>query len=153
MAASLKMTAIAEIIESEAAATALQEMGCEYGQGYYFSAPIEAEEALDRLRRQDQFQPRPASPEDSSPTQILASLDVSSPTVTIPPLDYPAVTDDSVTADASPTAILPPLPSEYPPPKAAGQGPAPQDRRRKDDRIPLGSALTAGYRRGEDEDS
>ena len=43
MARSLNLTAIAEIVETEAAAKALQEMGCDYGQGYYFSEPIEAD--------------------------------------------------------------------------------------------------------------
>ena len=55
MAASLNLTAIAEIVETEAAAAALREMGCEYGQGYYFSEPIEAEQALQRLRSQQPF--------------------------------------------------------------------------------------------------
>ena len=48
MAGSLNLKAIAEIIETEAAARALQEMGCDLGQGYYFSEPIEAELALQR---------------------------------------------------------------------------------------------------------
>jgi diguanylate cyclase (GGDEF)-like protein len=112
MAASLKLTAIAEIIESEAAATALQQMGCEYGQGYYFSGPIEAEEALRRLRSQEPFQPQGASdaPEASdhssgaSPTQrvvpsadssrisIPAPVEDSSPTVIFLPFESPATT-------------------------------------------------------------
>src|SRR5258707_13737846 len=61
MAGSLNLTAIAEIIETEAAARALQEMGCDYGQGYYFSEPIEAELALQRLRTQHPFQPTQAT--------------------------------------------------------------------------------------------
>jgi diguanylate cyclase (GGDEF)-like protein len=112
MAASLKLTAIAEIIESEAAATALQQMGCEYGQGYYFSGPIEAEEALRRLSSQEPFQPRGASHAleasdqltgssatqrivplaDSSSIQITAPVDDSSPTLICPPLEEPGAT-------------------------------------------------------------
>jgi hypothetical protein len=71
MAGSLNLTAIAEIIETEAAAKALQEMGCEYGQGYYFSEPLEAEPALQRLRSQEPFQP----PQETSATLKIRSLE------------------------------------------------------------------------------
>jgi diguanylate cyclase (GGDEF)-like protein len=64
MAGSLNLTAIAEIIETEAAAKALQQMGCDYGQGFYFSEPLEAEPALQRLRSQEPFQP----PQETSAT-------------------------------------------------------------------------------------
>ena len=57
MASSLNLTAIAEIIETEAAVQALREMGCDYGQGYYFSEPLETEPALQRLRSQQPFEP------------------------------------------------------------------------------------------------
>jgi EAL domain-containing protein (putative c-di-GMP-specific phosphodiesterase class I) len=80
MAASLKLIAIAEIIETEAAAGALQEMGCAYGQGFYFSEPIEAELALHRLRTQHPFKPT-----DTSATVVVPSLDEDgSPTVMMP---------------------------------------------------------------------
>jgi EAL domain-containing protein (putative c-di-GMP-specific phosphodiesterase class I) len=62
IAASLGLKAIAEIIETQAAAFALQKMGCEFGQGYLFSAPVEAEEALQRLRGRDW----PAAPVEGS---------------------------------------------------------------------------------------
>ena len=42
LAASLDLTTVAEIIDSEAAAAALKAMGCRYGQGYYFSPPLES---------------------------------------------------------------------------------------------------------------
>jgi diguanylate cyclase (GGDEF)-like protein len=71
IAGSLNLTAIAEIIETEAAAKALQEMGCEYGQGYYFSEPLEAEPALQRLRSQEPFQP----PQETSATLKIRSLE------------------------------------------------------------------------------
>ncbi len=57
LAGSLDLTSIAEIVEGEAAASALKAMGCRYGQGYYFSRPIEADAALKRLRGQDSFEP------------------------------------------------------------------------------------------------
>jgi diguanylate cyclase (GGDEF)-like protein len=94
MAGSLNLTAIAEIIETEAAAKALQEMGCEYGQGYYFSEPIEAELALQRLRTQHPFQPaatgdtmsvRPQIPTTAADTVMVPALEVDdSPTIMIP---------------------------------------------------------------------
>jgi hypothetical protein len=71
IAGSLNLTAIAEIIETEAAAKALQEMGCEYGQGYYFSEPLEAEPALQRLHSQEPFQP----PQETSATLKIRSLE------------------------------------------------------------------------------
>jgi len=79
MAGSLNLTAIAEIIETEAAAKALQEMGCDFGQGYFFSEPIEAELALQRLRTQQAFEPQltsetvmvPPLEEDDSPTIMI----------------------------------------------------------------------------------
>jgi diguanylate cyclase (GGDEF)-like protein len=83
VAGSLKLTAIAEIIETEAAAKALQEMGCDYGQGYYFSEPLEPEEALQRLLGQQPFQPAQGTSataelpaleeEDSSPTMLMSA--------------------------------------------------------------------------------
>ncbi|MDB6091579.1 MAG: hypothetical protein JWN85_4363, partial [Gammaproteobacteria bacterium] len=80
MAASLRLTAIAEIIETEAAAKALQEMGCEFGQGYYFSEPIEAELALQRLRSRQPFEPR-----DAAVTMEMAPLELDdSPTIMMP---------------------------------------------------------------------
>jgi len=92
MAGSLNLTAIAEIIETEAAAKALQEMGCEFGQGYYFSEPIEAELALQRLRTQHPFQP----PQQQQPTAA---------TVVVPPLEV----------DDSPTIMIPATSLGFPP--------------------------------------
>jgi diguanylate cyclase (GGDEF)-like protein len=61
IAGSLNLTAIAELIETETAAKALHGMGCNYGQGYYFSEPIEADLALQWLRTQEPFQPPPTT--------------------------------------------------------------------------------------------
>jgi diguanylate cyclase (GGDEF)-like protein len=83
MARSLRLTAIAEIVESEAAATALQAMGCEYGQGFYFSEPLEAPAAFVHLLSQQPFEVTsnisetmelPPLEEDDSPT-IMIPLD------------------------------------------------------------------------------
>ena len=115
MAGSLNLTAIAEIVETEAAATALQEMGCEFGQGYYFSEPIEAESALQRLRSQAPFQPSDANSE----TLVVRPLEEDgSPTTMVPPLrEQTQVRQPSPGAkkarapeeDSSPTMMMPPL--------------------------------------------
>ncbi|GAL03716.1 diguanylate cyclase [Photobacterium aphoticum] len=44
MAQALKLTVVAEGIESQWQAEHLQKMGCDFGQGYYFSRPVPAEE-------------------------------------------------------------------------------------------------------------
>jgi diguanylate cyclase (GGDEF)-like protein len=121
MAGSLNLTAIAEIVETEAAAKALQEMGCDYGQGYYFSEPIEADLALQRLRTQQPFQPPQATSatvqvrplqEDVSSTLIMPGAEhaflapqAKSATVEIHPLEE----------DDSPTAMMPAGSIGYPP--------------------------------------
>jgi EAL domain-containing protein (putative c-di-GMP-specific phosphodiesterase class I) len=50
MVSSLGLRAVAEVVETQAAAQALVQMGCAFGQGYFFSAPVEAEAALEQLR-------------------------------------------------------------------------------------------------------
>jgi hypothetical protein len=71
LAGSLDLMSIAEIVESEAAASSLKAMGCRYGQGYYFSEPIGADAALRRLRAQDSFKPvdKPVELEVMTPPQ------------------------------------------------------------------------------------
>jgi diguanylate cyclase (GGDEF)-like protein len=86
MASSLGLTAIAEIVETEAATDALRSMGCEFGQGYYFSEPVQPEVALRYLRGEPfvgrrgvpapaaaaaNGSPPTASPEDDSPTLMI----------------------------------------------------------------------------------
>jgi diguanylate cyclase (GGDEF)-like protein len=77
LASSLGLTPIAEVVESQATADALAEMGCHFGQGNFFCAPVEAEEALSCLsgvrgeglaRLQPQAQ---TALEDDSPTLVL----------------------------------------------------------------------------------
>jgi len=51
MTSSLGLRAIAEVVESEAAARSLGELGCHFAQGHYFSVPLDAAEAFDLVRR------------------------------------------------------------------------------------------------------
>jgi EAL domain-containing protein (putative c-di-GMP-specific phosphodiesterase class I) len=81
MARSLRLTAIAEIVESEAAATALQAMGCEYGQGFYFSEPLEAPAAFVRLYSQQPFE---VASIDSQTMELRPLEEDDSPTIMIP---------------------------------------------------------------------
>src|SRR5262249_51069566 len=101
MAGSLNLTAIAEIIETEAAARALQEMGCDFGQGYYFSEPIEAELALQRLRTQHPF-----TPSQATGTFPVTKDTSAEETVMVKPLEV----------DDSPTIMIPATSVGFPPP-------------------------------------
>ncbi|HTW37779.1 MAG TPA: bifunctional diguanylate cyclase/phosphodiesterase [Steroidobacteraceae bacterium] len=78
LASSLGLTPIAEVVESQATATALAEMGCHFGQGNFFCAPVEAEDALTRLSAGAAGaspvlapQSQGATWEDDSPTLVL----------------------------------------------------------------------------------
>ncbi len=104
MAGSLKLTAIAEIIETEAAAAALREMGCHYGQGFYFSEPIEAESALQRLRSREPFQRGGTPVDDRSPTVTVPVI-----TSIVQPARAKATVGKTrtVEVDDSPTIMLP----------------------------------------------
>jgi len=132
MAGSLNLTAIAEIIETEAAAKALQEMGCDYGQGYYFSEPIEAELALQRLRTQHPLQPpqptgdtltvRPQSGTETAVVPPLAERPQSgTETAVVPPLtERPQAGAETVVVpplelDDSPTLMIPATSIGFPP--------------------------------------
>jgi diguanylate cyclase (GGDEF)-like protein len=119
MAGSLNLTAIAEIIETEAAARALQEMGCEFGQGFYFSEPIEAELALQRLRTQHPFTPAHATGTFQAPKETgtfkapkqtgtfkAPKQTTADETAVVKPLDV----------DDSPTIMIPSTSLGFPPP-------------------------------------
>jgi EAL domain-containing protein (putative c-di-GMP-specific phosphodiesterase class I) len=84
MARSLRLIPIAEIVESEAAATALQAMGCEYAQGFYFSEPVEAPAAFHRLYSQQPFQAVPAAAMAAQTMEIPPLDEDDSPTIMIP---------------------------------------------------------------------
>jgi diguanylate cyclase (GGDEF)-like protein len=73
LAASLGLTPIAEVVESQATADALEEMGCHFGQGNFFCAPVEAEDALQCLGAEagSVLPPGLEDEEDDSPTLIL----------------------------------------------------------------------------------
>jgi diguanylate cyclase (GGDEF)-like protein len=123
IADSLNLTAIAETIETEAAAKALQQMGCEYGQGYYFSAPLEVEPALRRLRTQQPFQPRPESPVTM---EIPTLQEEGSPTIMIPVAQNPYQPRRGTSAtmkiptlqeEGSPTVMIPVAQYPYQPPR------------------------------------
>ena len=42
----LKMSVVAEGVETPAVLALLKDMGCDYAQGYYFAKPMPAEELL-----------------------------------------------------------------------------------------------------------
>jgi diguanylate cyclase (GGDEF)-like protein len=79
MASNLGLRAVAEIVETRAAAETLLQMGCDFAQGYFFSPPVEAEEAFRQLRSSDlvaagegtgEGSPGDGA-EDDSPTLVL----------------------------------------------------------------------------------
>ena len=74
LASSLGLTPIAEVVESQATADALEQMGCRFGQGNFYCGPVEAEDALRCLGAGGAGLLPPQeleSEEDDSPTMIL----------------------------------------------------------------------------------
>jgi len=90
MASNLGLRVVAEVVETQAAAQALLQMGCGFAQGYLFSAPVEAEEALDQLRRAGSLRAtipvarvaanEPGQPNSATDTLVLPD----SPTLVLP---------------------------------------------------------------------
>jgi len=74
LASSLDLLTVAEIIDSEAAAAALKAMGCRYGQGYYFSPPLESADAYEKLRGQQPLEPL----HESQPPPVRTAIDKAS---------------------------------------------------------------------------
>ena len=52
LARSLNLNAVAEGIETESQLALLRDIGCRYGQGYYFSKPVGASDAEQLLERE-----------------------------------------------------------------------------------------------------
>lgn len=59
LAQNLKMKTIAEGIETEEQLAHLKRLNCEFGQGYFFSKPLEAKSTADFIDRTTQFPPLP----------------------------------------------------------------------------------------------
>ena len=59
MAHELKRAVVAEGVESEADAQLLARIGCEFGQGYYFSPPLDGAAALEYIARHYNITPAP----------------------------------------------------------------------------------------------
>jgi diguanylate cyclase (GGDEF)-like protein len=55
LARSLEIEVVAEGIESEPQSKILQQLGCVYGQGFYFSPAVDGQAALAMLKREPQF--------------------------------------------------------------------------------------------------
>ncbi len=83
LAHSLDMDVVAEGVETKDQLARLTAMGCSFGQGYYFSRPVDAERAhrlvrdIDKLRRAILLRPIPGingfgSPDDDGPEPVLA---------------------------------------------------------------------------------
>src|SRR5262249_13803222 len=90
MISSLGLRAIAEVVESEAAARALGELGCHFAQGHYFSAALDVEDAFELVRR---------SPD--VPTVVSHP-----PAAAVPPRQE-AAGDDTMLLEDSLTVVLP----------------------------------------------
>lgn len=75
MASTLGLKTIAEVVETKAAVETLQQIGCQFAQGNAFCAPVDADQALQRLIR-NHLEPHdePEEDLDSSPTLILPVL-------------------------------------------------------------------------------
>jgi len=80
IARSLDLASIAETVEGNGAASKLLAVGCQYGQGRYFSEPVDANAILQRLQSRTLFDPAGAPggtdvPEDTGATMMVATLD------------------------------------------------------------------------------
>jgi len=94
MTSSLGLRAIAEVVETEAAVRSLEQLGCNFAQGYYFARPLDAAEALELVR---------GSP---VPTTMVATAAV--PTE---PLPADRTAEQTVILEDTPTLVLPDTPT------------------------------------------
>ena len=94
MTSSLGLRAVAEAVETEAAARSLAQLGCNFGQGNYLCAPLEAADALQLLRR--------------SPNPSTVVLTVSA-TAQAPHTDRAA--DETTIFEDAATVVLPDTPT------------------------------------------
>jgi diguanylate cyclase (GGDEF)-like protein len=110
MVSSLGLKTIAEVVETEAGAQALQQAGCDFGQGFFFCEPVTSEEALRRLRTQDYRAPRAAAEQTGTLREVpgvraeAAASDVKS-AQTLPPVDVVEHVTASAAHDSSPSLL------------------------------------------------
>jgi diguanylate cyclase (GGDEF)-like protein len=95
MTSSLGLRAVAEVVETEAAASSLAQLGCNFGQGYYLSPPLEAADTLELLRR---------SP---TPSTVVAPV----PVAAAAPRTERAADETMILEESSTTVVLPDTPT------------------------------------------
>ncbi|HKD53116.1 MAG TPA: EAL domain-containing protein [Steroidobacteraceae bacterium] len=84
MASNLGLRAVAEVVETEAAAQTLLQMGCRFGQGFFFSPPVDAEAAFQQLRSTTRVAMSETGREPESGTAAVDETQDDSPTVMLP---------------------------------------------------------------------
>jgi diguanylate cyclase (GGDEF)-like protein len=119
MVSSLGLKTIGEVVETEAGAEALQRAGCDFGQGFFFCAPVESEEALRHLRTQDFRVPRaPIGKEVDAPAEAASASEAGE--LTLPPTQVVDLLAACNTRDDSPLEqmLSPPMDNPAPVTKA-----------------------------------
>jgi EAL domain-containing protein (putative c-di-GMP-specific phosphodiesterase class I) len=74
MASTLGLRTIAETVETSSAVKALEQIGCEFAQGYIFCAPINADQVVRYLREPTLELTDEVDRQHDSPTMILPVL-------------------------------------------------------------------------------
>ena len=75
--------AVAEVVETKAAAQTLLQMGCGFAQGYFYSPPVDAEAAFRQLRSTTRVSMSETGSE-SDRAAAAPDLEDDSPTVMLP---------------------------------------------------------------------
>ena len=83
MASNLGLRAVAEVVETKAAAQTLLQMGCGFGQGYFYSPPVDAEAAFRQIRSTTRVSMSETGSE-SERQKTAPELEDDSPTVMLP---------------------------------------------------------------------